>query len=126
MAQPIPIIIAELVDDGVGVPFFRAFSPFEFFAEGNHVIQHQEFIERLKIWTIVNNFIFHRPYYIDMIMTPLAERGGTCYFSTYNHLIDNNRLVHSDSPIWFDTMMANVYAATQPNLIREICHHVFV
>lgn len=127
MAQPIPIIIARLIDDGVGVPFFRAFSPFEFFAEGNYDIQHHEFIERFYNWTIMNNFVVHRPYHIDRCITPLAERNCTCYFSTYNHMIDNNdMLVDYCSPICFDTMMAKDYASTQPNLIHQSCHHVYV
>ena len=46
MAVQIPIVIARMIDDGIGVPFFRAFSPFEFFAEGNHAFQQQELIEQ--------------------------------------------------------------------------------
>lgn len=127
MAVQIPIVIARMIDDGVGVPFFRAFSPFEFFAEGNPAFQQQELIERIINWTHRNNYIFHKPYHIDMSMTPLAERGGVCYFSTYNHMIDNNdMLIHYSSPISFNAIEAEDYRATQPNLIHQSCLHEFV
>jgi hypothetical protein len=127
MAQQIPIIVARLIDDGVGLPFFRAFSPFEFFPKGNHAIQQQELIERVINWMRVNNYIFHGPYHIDMIVTPLARRGCVCYFSTYNHMIDNNdMLIHPSSPIYFNAAEAEDYRATQLNLTHHSCLHEFV
>ena len=124
MVRYIPIILARLVDEGVGLPFFRAFSPFEFFVEGNYAYQQEEFIERVKNWTIVNNYVFYRPYQVTHILTPLAERTCVCYFSTYNHTIDNNdMLIHYESPIYFNVLEADDYAATQPNLTRQNCLH---
>ena len=127
MAIYSPIIITRLIDDGVGVPFSRAFSPFEFFDRGNLNYQQEEFIERVHNWVRVNNYVFYRPYHINRILTPLAERTGVCYFSTYNHVVDDDdMLIHYSSPIYFNAIEADDYAATQPNLIRKSCIHEFV
>jgi hypothetical protein len=60
------------------------------------------------------------------VQIPIANRGHTCYFSTYIHQHTNYKPVDRPSPVLFDPIQAQNYANTQPNLYHRDCPHEFV
>ena len=125
MAINIPIVIVNLIDGAENQPFYRAFSPFEFFPEGNHELQKQELIERVLLWVLEKRLLHREAMYVDSIQTPLAGRWARCFFSTYNHLIEDDRVIYPGS-VMFDGLEAWDNRAVQPNLTHESCHHEFM
>ena len=125
MAQPIPIVIMNLIDGAENRPFYKAFSPGEFFPEGNHALQKQEFIERVINWAVALDYYTEEAMYVEDNLTSLAERGATCYFSTYNHWIDDAHVI-CPGTVAFNRVVAAMGAAGQPNLIHAHCPHEFL
>ena len=127
MAQLIPIVIACWQRDDIDaapedLPFYQAFSPYEYFSEGNHALQTQELIERVLDWGLANHLLPHEPMYVEDILTPLDARWEelTCFFSTYAHLIDGGRVIYPGA-IAFNGIAAYRVAMALPNLIHDQC-----
>ena len=125
MAQPIPIVIINFIDGVENRPFYKAFSPGEFFPEGNHALQKQEFIERVINWADALDYYTEEAMYVEDNLTSLAERGTTCYFSTYTHWIDDAHVI-CPGMVAFNRVVAAMAAAGQPNLIHAHCPHEFL
>ncbi len=64
--------------------------------------------------------------FIRFLEIPMAQRGPTCYFSTYNHPHCNYRTVHRQSPIYFTDSEAHSYGSLQPNLVHYDCQHEII
>lgn len=126
MAVNIPIVIVNLIDGDAAEPaFYHAFSPFQFFPEGNHELQKQALVERVILWVLEKRWQHQGVMYVDSSQTPLAGRWAQCFFSTYNHLIEGERVIYPGS-VMFDGIVAGDYMAVQPNLTHKSCHHEFM
>jgi hypothetical protein len=64
--------------------------------------------------------------HIRFLEIPMAQRGPTCYFSTYYHPHCNYRTIHRQSPIYFIADQALIYGSSQPNLVHCECEHEII
>ena len=132
---PIAILIFEDPNHQV---YYKAYSPSQYIPSSDSSVQnhqhHQygQFIAQiynklaLNQQNPLNNITQYgklKEVFIRFLEIPMAQRGPTCYFSTYNHPHCNYRTVHRQSPIYFTAEQAQGWGSSQFNLVHCECEH---
>ncbi len=135
---PIAILIFEDPNHQV---YYRAYSSSHYISSADSSVQnlqaHQygQFIAQiynklaLDQQNPLNNVTQYgklKEVFIRFLEIPMAQRGPTCYFSTYTHPHCTYRTVHRQSPIYFTTGGAQGGGASQPNLVHCECEHEII
>lgn len=135
------IPVAILIFENEGFISYRAYSPTEyhFLPDGSNPDhrdgQFGQFLAHLYhriAYDQLNPMNNNTPYgrlkeiHTRHVQIPIANRGNTCYFTTYVHQHCNYKPIHRESPVFFDAIQANNYANMQPNLSHHNCPHEFV
>lgn len=135
------IPVAILIFENEGIISYRAYSPTEyhFLPDGSNPDhrdgQFGQFLAHLYnhiAYDQLNPMNNNTPYgrlkeiHTRHVQIPIADRGNTCYFTTYVHQHCNYKPIHRESPVFFDQIQANNYANMQPNLSHHNCPHEFI
>lgn len=135
------IPLAILIFDNNGYISYRAYSPTEYhwLPDGSNPDhrdgQFAQFLAHLYNRVAYNalqpmnnntNYGHLKEIHTRHVQIPIADRGNSCYFTTY--IVPNTpyKPVHRNSPVFFDATQANNYSNTQPNLCHRNCPHEFV
>ncbi len=135
---PIAILIFEDPNHQV---YYRAYSSSQYISSADSSVQnlqaHQygQFIAQiynklaLDQQNPLNNVTQYgklKEVFIRFLEIPMAQRGPTCYFSTYTHPHCTYRTVHRQSPIYFTAEQAQGWGSSQPNLVHRECEHEII
>jgi hypothetical protein len=135
---PIAILIFEDPNHQV---YYRAYSSSQYIQSADSSVQnlqhHQygQFIAQIynklaiDMQNPLNNMTHYgklKEVFIRFLEIPIALRGPTCYFSTYNHPHCSYRTVHRQSPIYFTASQAQGWSSSQPNLVHCECDHEII
>jgi hypothetical protein len=135
------IPVAILIFDNQGIISYRAYSPHEYhflpdgsnpdhrdgqFAQFLAHVYNRVAYDQLHPNNNSTNYGALKEVHTRHVQIPIAQRGDTCFFSTFIHPHCNYKPIHRPSPILFDGNQANNYANQQPNLFHRSCPHEFV